>query len=116
MKELDVEEPFEVLPGCPTVCFNVGEQATMLPWSAFGVGRFSKCRVELEFGDLVVVIIGASLEGLWRFIQLQDVRELQAGGGAGAIQVESITISDIRRLQDGSGENPLREADGHPED
>lgn len=94
MKELEVDEPFEVMPGCPTVCFKFGDEATMLPWSAFSAGRFSKDRITLEFGDRIVTVEGISLEELWRVIQLQDVREVRVlvEGDSSRCRVEKIVV------------------------
>lgn len=115
MKELEIDEPFEVMPGCPTVCFKVGEEAMMLPWSAFSVGRFSKDRITLEFGERIVTVEGTLLEELWRVIQLQDVREVLVGGDAETVQVKTLAIGENRRLQGGQDEIHLQEANGHPE-
>ncbi|MFD2256848.1 hypothetical protein ACFSSA_09185 [Luteolibacter algae] len=102
MRELEIDEPFEVMQGCPTVCFKVGGNATMLPWSAFSSARISNDRITLEFGDRIVTVEGNLLEVLWRLIQLQDVREVKVGGEADAKQcrIEAITIGEIPRLQD----------------
>lgn len=46
----------------------------MLPYHSFSEGRLEGGSLELQFGDLVVVIEGEELDELWEGLQLQDVR------------------------------------------
>ena len=72
--DLNQEDPFEVTPGCPTLSFDAKGKQMMVPYHLFKFGTYSPNIIVLTFTSGRLMINGKNLHGLWRHLQLQDVR------------------------------------------
>ena len=75
--QLEEEEAYETLPGCPTLTFPLQNFEQALPYYSFKSANYQKDRIVIEFEAGTLTISGASLSELWRHLQVQDVRSVK---------------------------------------
>ena len=75
---VDCPDCYEIEVGCPTLTLVLASEERMFPYSGFAWGRFEEAAIELGFEEWTIHILGRDLAGLWRALQLHDVRWIRA--------------------------------------
>jgi hypothetical protein len=93
------DDCFESETGTPSLTMVVSEGQRMIAYSGFCDALMERDRITMRFRDWKVVVMGVSLEILWRQLQMQDVRLIRLSTAATSYGCK-ITGIDLQAVEE----------------